>query len=201
MMDNSVLGESPVRRNRRERGVGLIIIVMILAFMLSVGLALTSITRSGPTVSANIRLQEEAFQAAEAGFDHAWVAIEDHFAGGAWTSFDGHYLSEPAGIDLPADLNYFRKKTDLELMAMLDQDGDGAADYPNTVYFQQPYIPGEAGLDARFTYTAFLIDDEAGGGVADPGDALLILIGIRRSGGEVTTARLEVGVAIELPGG
>lgn len=188
----------PVCYRRQERGVGLIIIIMILAFMLSVGLALSTITRSGPTVSANIRLQEEAFQAAEAGFDDAWVVVEDYFAGGFWTSFDGHYLCEPAGIDLPTDLNYFRKKSDLELFNMLDQDGDGSSDYPNIIFFKQPFVQSGAGLDLNLTYTAFLIDDEAGGGSADPSDALLILIGVRQSGNEITTARLEVGVAIEL---
>jgi len=203
MKTNQAYAKRPFHHaeSKREQGIGLIIVILVLAFMLSVGVVLVSITSTGSRVSGNIRWQQEAFNAAEAGFDSAWLAIEDFFAGASWTSFDGHYLSNPPGIDLPLDVNFFRKKTDLELLAMLDQDGDGNADDMNVIFYKVPFKPDEsAGTDLRYTYTAFLIDDEAGGGNPDPGDALLICIGLVHVGDTITTSRLEIGLVIELPG-
>lgn len=184
-----------------ERGMGLIVVILVLAFMLAVGIVLVTITGTGSKVTGNIRWQEQAFNAAEAGFDSAYLAIEDFFAGASWTSFDGHYLVDPAGIDLPLDDFYFRKKTDAEMLALLDPTGDGNPDYDNVIFYKMPYIPdGAGGYDPRYTYTVFLIDDERGGGLADPGDALLICIGAVQLGDSLITARVEVEVAIELPG-
>ncbi|MFQ6108970.1 MAG: PilX N-terminal domain-containing pilus assembly protein [Candidatus Aminicenantales bacterium] len=184
-----------------ERGAALIIVILVLAFLLAIGVVLLTVTGTGPKVAGNIRTQHQAFNAAEAGFDASWLAIENLFVNEAWTSFDGHYLRDPYGIDLPTDNNYFRKLTDSELLNLLDPDGDGNCDYDNVLFFQQPYHVDENGdLDTRYMYTAFLIDDEAGGGSADPGDALLVCIGVFTLGSNVTTSRLEVGLAIELPG-
>jgi len=185
----------------REKGVALIVVILVLAFLLTIGLVLLTITATGPRVAGNIRTQQQAFNAAEAGFDASWIAIEDFFTNDAWTSFDGHYLKEPYGIDLPISQNYFRKLTDQELLNLLDPDGDGTCDYANLIFFEQPYYYDEDGnLDSKFTYTAFLIDDEASGGSADPGDAILVCIGMVRMGDNITTSRLEIGLAIQLPG-
>lgn len=184
-----------------ERGAALIVVILVLAFMLTIGMVLLTVTGTGPKVAANIRMQQQAFNAAEAGFDSSWLAVENFFVNEAWTSFDGHCLNEPYGIDLPQDASYFRKLTDLELLNLLDPDDDGTCDYANVIFFKQLYHVDENGdLDIRYTYTAFLIDDEAGGGTTDPGDALLICIGIFDQGSNVTTSRLEVGLTIELPG-
>ena len=59
----------------KERGVSLIIVILVMAFMLTVGIALVTITSTGPAVAGNIRLQDQAFNAAEAGFDAAWTSI------------------------------------------------------------------------------------------------------------------------------
>lgn len=188
-----------LEKSKHEQGIGLIVVILVLAFMLGVGIVLVSITSTGSRVTGNIRWQEQAFDAAEAGFDSAWLAIEDFFAGASWVNFDGHYLQTPAGIDLALDVNYFRKKTDLELLAMLDQDGDGNADDPNVIFFRVPFAKDSSGgVDPRYTYTAFLIDDEAGGGTPNPLDALLICIGVVQLGDSITTARLEVGLATEM---
>jgi hypothetical protein len=184
-----------------EKGAALIVVILVLAFMLTIGLVLLTVTATGPKVAANIRTQQKAFNAAEAGFDASWLALEDLFVIEAWTSFDGHYLSEPYGIDLPQDASYFRKLSDLELLNLLDPDDDGSCDYANVIFFKQLYHVDENGdLDDRFTYTSFLIDDEAGGGAADPADALMVCIGVFAQGSSVTTSRLEVGLSIELPG-
>ncbi len=184
-----------------DRGVALIVVILVLAFMLTIGLVLLTITATGPRVAGNIRTQQQAFNAAEAGFDASWLAIEDFFTNDAWTSFDGHYLKEPYGIDLPTSQNYFRKLTDLELLNLLDPDDDGTCDYANIIFFKQPYHYDEGGdLDLTYRYTAFLIDDEAAGGSADPGDALLVCIGLVSRGENITTSRLEIGLAIQLPG-
>ena len=188
-------------KSEHERGMGLIVVILVLAFMLTVGIVLVTITSTGTKVTGNIRWQEQAFNAAEAGFDLAYLAIEDFFAGASWTSFDGHYLIDPAGIDIPLDDYYFRKKTDTEVLALLDPTGDGNPDYDNVIFYKTPFIPdGAGGYDTRYTYTVFLIDDEKGGGSPDPGDALLICIGAVQLGDTLISSRVEVELVIELPG-
>ncbi len=184
-----------------ERGMGLIVVILVLAFMLTVGIVLVTITSTGTKVAGNIRWQEQAFNAAEAGFDSAYLAIEDFFYGESWTSFDGHYLIDPAGIDIPLDDSYFRKKTDTEVLALLDPTGDGNPDYDNVIFYKTPFIPdGAGGYDTRYTYTVFLIDDEKGGGLADPGDVLMVCIGAVQLGDTLITSRVEVELVVELPG-
>jgi hypothetical protein len=188
-------------RPKHEKGMGLIVVILVLAFMLTVGILLVTITSTGSKVTGNIRWQEQAFNAAEAGFDSAYLAIEDFFAGASWTSFDGHYLVDPVGIDIPLDDMYFRKKTDAEVLALLDPTNDGNPDYDNVIFYKTPYIPdGAGGYDNQYTYTVFLIDDERGGGFPDPGDALMICIGAVQLGDTLITARVEVELVIELPG-
>ncbi|MFQ5721302.1 MAG: hypothetical protein ACE5GI_02260 [Candidatus Aminicenantales bacterium] len=196
----SIIRKQSPKKNS-DKGVALIVVILVLAFMLTIGLVLLTITATGPQVAGNIRTQQQAFDAAEAGFDASWLTIEDFFSNDAWTSFDGHYLKEPFGIDLPTSPNYFRKLTDLEVLNLLDADDDGTCDYSNVIFFKQPYHYDESGdLDLTYSYTAFLIDDEAAGGSPDPGDALLVCIGLVRRGDNITTSRLEIGLAIQLPG-
>ncbi len=198
--DMSMIGRQK-QKNNSAKGVALIVVILVLAFMLTIGLVLLTVTATGPQVAGNIRTQQQAFDAAEAGFDASWLTIEDFFTNDAWTSFDGHYLKEPLGIDLPTSQNYFRKLTDLEVLNLLDPDDDGTCDYANVIFFKQPYHYDEGGeLDLTYSYTAFLIDDEAAGGSPDPGDALLVCIGLVRRGDNITTSRLEIGLAIQLPG-
>jgi hypothetical protein len=173
----------------------MIILIIVIAFLLAVGILVLYITGTGPEVAANLRLQEQAFNAAEAGFDYAWAQIEGSFVGAGWTDFDGHYVTLPTGINDPLDANYFRKLTDEEILAAT------SASDPNMIFYKIPYVTDQSGAsDARYTYTAFLIDDEGGGGDPDPFDALLICIGTVDFGGTVTTARLEIGLAVQLPG-
>ena len=203
-MDKTHQNSPNEKRNdtpQHNRGMGLIVVILVLAFMLSVGILLVTITGTGSKVTGNIRWQEQAFNAAEAGFDSAYLAIEDFFAGASWTSFDGHYLIDPAGIDIPLDAAYFRKKTDAEIFDLLDPTGDGISDYDNVIFYKTPYIPdGAGGFDNRYTYTVFLIDDEKGGGAPDPGDALMVCIGAVQLGDTLITSRVEVELVIELPG-
>jgi hypothetical protein len=182
-----------------NKGSGLIIVILVMAFLVTVGVAVITVTGVGSRVAGNIRDQHYAFNSAEAGFDATWIAIEDLFLNEAWTSFDGNYLVDPTGIDLPLDVNYFRKLTDQELLSLLDSNDDGTPDYSNIIFFKQEFIPDQSGgTDPRYTYTAFLIDDERGGGTSDPGDALLICIGTAGTGSSMTTSRLEVVLAVEL---
>jgi len=185
---------------RQDKGAGLIIVILVMAFLLTIGLVLLTVTGTGPQVAGNIRLQQQAFNAAEAGFDSSWTAIEDSFENEAWSNFDGHYLKEPPGIDLPTSGYYFRKLTNQELLDLLDSDGDGTPDVANVIFFEQPYISRGGSLDSRFTYTTFLIDDEAVGVTPDPNDVLLVCIGVVSWGGRLTTSRLEIVLAIQLPG-
>jgi hypothetical protein len=200
--------EAQVNREKTEKrkgmarsGFALIVVILVLAFLLSVGIGLLSITSAGPKLAGNVRSQEQALNAAEAGFDLAWAQLEFAFSNGEIASFDGQYLKDPAGIDLPADVNYFRKLTDSELLNLLDADKDGVADYPNVLFFRDTFQPLGSIQDPLLTYTIFLIDDEAGGGTLDNTDALMVCIGTAGSGPSLTTSRLEIVIAVESPGG
>jgi len=187
------------RKGKARPGFGLIVVILVLAFLLSVGIGLLSLTGAGPKLAGNIRSQEQALNAAEAGFELSWAQLEFAFNNGEMTSFDGQYLTSPTGIDLPSEANYFRKLTDLELLDLLDVDKDGQADYPNVLFFRDTFQP--LGTENILTYTIFLIDDEAGGGTPDNTDAMMICIGTAGSGSGLTTSRLEIAIAVESPGG
>jgi hypothetical protein len=185
--------------NTRERGVALIIVIWVMGFLLSIGLVLLTVTGTGPKVAGNVRTQQQAFNAAEAGFDVAWTQIEEYLETSVWTNFDEHYLTQPSGVDLPIDNNYFRKLTNLEILDIIDPDGDGTADVDNVLFCRQPYIQKQDGSwDLRYTFTVFLIDDEAGGGTAEPNDAILVCIGCAGVASNLTTARIEIELAVEL---
>lgn len=185
--------------SHKENGVALIVVILVSAFLLSIGIVLVTVTSVGPKVASNIRLQDQAFNAAEAGFNTAWIEIENYFLGGSWISFDGHCLKDPAGIDIPLDQNYFRRLTDTQILNLLDLDNNGTSDYDNVIFFKQQFITDSGGgLDPRYAYTVFLIDDESGGGTPDPLDTLLICIGSVQRGNDITTSRLEIGLAVQL---
>jgi hypothetical protein len=182
----------------KNQGVSLIIVVLVMAFLFSVGLLLLSITGTGPRIAGNVRFYQEAFNAAEAGFDASWVAIENNLADGLWVSFSDHYLQQPAGIDLPSQPTYFRRLTDEQILNYIDPEGDGTANLNNVLFCNQTYVPTGSGPDdPRYTYTCFLINDEAET-AEDATDALLICIGVIRAGNKIlATARLEVLLAVE----
>ncbi len=182
----------------QEKGFGILIVVIIMAFMMTLGIAMLTITGTGTKVAGNIRNQEKAFNAAEAGFNYAWSYIDQLFSGEAWASFSGHYLTEPTGIDLPLSTYYFRRLTDQEIFALIDTNGDGTPDVNNVLFFRQAFIPvSGGGLDINITYTVFLIDDEAGGSTPDPLDTLMVCIGAVGTGAGMTTARIEIELAKE----
>ena len=185
------------RKTGKEKGATLIVLIIVIAFLLAVGILVLYITGTGPEVAGNIRLQEQAFNAAEAGFDNSWIQIEGAFIAAGWTNFEGQYITTPPGISDPslANPDYFRKLTDEEILAAVNPTD------PNMIFFKEPYVTTQSGTtDMRYTYTAFLIDDEAGGGDPDPFDALLVCIGTVQTGNVMTTARLEIELAVQLPG-
>ncbi|NIM59763.1 MAG: hypothetical protein GTO16_12610 [Candidatus Aminicenantes bacterium] len=186
--------------SKHEKGMALIIVVIVLAFLQVVGLVLLQVTGTGPKVAGNIRTQQQAYNAAEAGFDVAWTNIEEYFGIGEWAHFEGHYVVEPAGIDNPQADNYFRRLSDIELLKLIDSDWDGTSNLVNVIFCRQPYVQTESGLDNRYRYTALLIDDEAGGGIPDPTDAILVCIGSVEIGNTITTTRLEIELVLEKPG-
>ncbi|MDD8019910.1 MAG: pilus assembly PilX N-terminal domain-containing protein [Acidobacteriota bacterium] len=197
----------------RPSGSGMIVVILVLAFMLTVGLAVLTVTSSGPKVSASMRYQEEAFNAAEAGFDAARIFISNE----GWTDFGDHYLKglTEHGIDVPligGDLNtpnpgYFRRLTDEQILTLIDANHDGVPDsvpQDQLIFFEEPFVYNQSGnLNQRYRYTVFIIDDEAGFEAAsNPADTLMVCIGVVRSGPNVTdrilgTCRLEI--EIEMP--
>lgn len=189
-----------------ERGSSLIVVIMVVAFMLAVGVALLTITGTGPKASGSVRNQEEAFNTAEAGFDAARIAVENNFFDGLWTNLPDNCLQTPTGIDLPFDAGYFRKKTDAELVAAPAAGGIPLPTATNGVIFKdQPFIlNATGGNDLTRTYTVFLIDDEAdtaNGAVPDASDALLICIGVVRAGSRILSpSRLEILIGIQTTG-
>src|SRR5512139_4115424 len=111
---------------RKDRGVGLLVLIIVIAFLLSVGLLLLFVTGTGPEVASNDRLQERAFDAAEAGFDEAWRAINDLIISGTWADFADHYrkkyssygdILDYPGTDATPNPYFFRSVTDAELVA------------------------------------------------------------------------------------
>lgn len=190
-------------KHAKQQGIGLIIIILVLAFMATVGVALMTVTDIGNKVSGNVRWQEEAFNAAETGFDAAWAQLEDLFSSGGWTSFDGLYLTEPTGIDDPTYahpeslLYYFRRLTDAELFYTFEQNGIDQ-NTTGVLFFKEPYIlTGGGDMDLRYTYTVFMVDDEKGLNTSDATDVLLVCIGTAGTGNNLITARIEALVAIE----
>lgn len=186
-----------------ERGSSLIVVIMVVAFMLAVGVALLTITGTAPKVAGSVRNQEEAFNTVEAGFDAARIAVENNFFDGTWTNLPDNCLQTPTGIDLPYDANYFRKKTDAELVADPAAGGIPLPTATNGVIFKdQPFINNAT--DLTRTYTVFLIDDEADtahGAVPDPSDTLMVCIGVVRAGNRIlSTSRLEILIGIQIGG-
>jgi hypothetical protein len=184
---------------KHERGVGLFIVIIIAAGLAAIGITLVSLTSMGPKIAGGMRSQEEAFNAAEAGFEAARVAIDNNLSLGTWPNFAGRYLVQPTGIDVPlisgaANAAYFRRQTDEELLASFDTNGDGTPDVANLLFFNQTFALNELGqTDVRLTATAFLINKQAGGGTNDPSTGLLVVIGAVRAGTRVlATARLEI---------
>jgi hypothetical protein len=183
-----------------QKGVTLIIVILVLAFLLTIGIAAITVTRTGPAVATNVRHYQEAFNAAEAGFDATWLDLE----GSGISSFDGLYLTQPFGIDIPdPDLSsiYFRRLTDEELFELFDSTGVDE-NTPGMIYYKRQFRQTPEGApDLSLTYTVFLIDDEVGEGMApDPNDALLICIGLLDKGGRITTSRLEIVLAFQTEG-
>lgn len=183
---------------KKKKGSALVVVLLVLAFLQIVGIVLITVTSTGPKVAENMRAQQQASNAAEAGFDAVWASIEELFALGTWVNFDGHYLLEPTGIDNPQSSHYFRKLTDAEILSLIDPDGDKTPNLNNVYCFRQSFIQkADNSADTRFSFTAFFIDDEAGGGVSDPEDAILVCIGVVEMGKNITTTRIEVEVVLE----
>ncbi|MCX6566322.1 MAG: PilX N-terminal domain-containing pilus assembly protein [Candidatus Aminicenantes bacterium] len=188
-----------VTARKRERGAGLFIVIILVAGLAALGVSLLTLTSMGPKMSGGLRSQEEAFNAAEAGFNTVHSLIKGYFSGGTWLNFDGHYLTQPSNIALPfisgaVNPSYFRRMTDEEILLALDPEKDGTANYAPLLAFQQTFATNESGAtDTRLAYTAFLINDEAAGGAADPNDVLLVVIGVVRSGTRIlASTRLEI---------
>jgi len=182
----------PIQINRNERGVSLIIVILVMAFMLTVGIGLVTITSTGPGVAGNMRLQDQAFNAAEAGFDAAWTSISTTIAAGGISDFSTLYRTtyngqpglDDADVLSPNYQNYFRRLTDQELVA------DVARHTDNYIFDSQP-MPD----DPRFNYTCFLVNDESTRETPDHMDALLICIG---KGPRNTYSRLEITIQIQV---
>jgi len=171
---------------RRERGSGLIVVIMVVAFMLAVGMLLLTITGTSPKASDSMRLQGMAFDAAEAGFNSAWIILNDAFLNKVYSSFGSHYRTQfggAEGLDDPQSPHYFRKLTDEQLVA------DVAADPTNAIFNSEVLA-----TDPRCAYTVFLINDEAPGTIAtDDNDCILVCIG---RGPRNTYKRLEIVIEV-----
>lgn len=170
----------------QERGSGLIVIIMIVAFMLAVGMLLLTVTGTSPKVSDSLRLQGMAFDAAEAGFNSAWIILNDNFLNKVYSSFGGQYRSNfggAPGLDDPLSPSYFRGLTDEQIVA------DVAADPANAIFNSELLA-----TDPRCAFTVFLINDEAPGTItADDNDCILVCIG---RGPRNTYKRLEIVIEV-----
>ena len=52
-----------------ERGMALVIVILVLAFLQVIGIVLLTVTGTGPRVAGNIRSQQQAYNGADAAFD------------------------------------------------------------------------------------------------------------------------------------
>jgi hypothetical protein len=170
----------------RERGSGLIVVIMIVAFMLAIGMLLLTVTGASPKASDSMRLQGMAFDAAEAGFNSAWIVLNDAFLNKIYTSFNGHYRTQfggAEGLDDPLSPSYFRGLTDAQIVA------DIAADPTNAIFNSEVLA-----TDPRCAFTVFLVNDEAPGTIAaDDNDCILVCIG---RGPRNTYKRLEIVIEV-----
>lgn len=173
----------------RERGSGLVVIIMIVAFMLAVGMLLLTVTGTSPKAADSMRLQGMAFDAAEAGFNAAWIILNDNFMNRVTSDFSAQYRTNfggAPGLDDPVSPNYFRRLTDAQLVA------DIAADNTSTnpaLFSSEPLA-----TDPRCSFTVFLINDEAPGTIAsDDRDCILVCIG---RGPRNTYKRLEIVIEV-----
>jgi len=169
-----------------RKGMGLIVVILVLAFLLAVGMTVISVTQTGPEVAGSVRLQQQTLGAAEAGFDTAWKNLSDQFNGGLISDFSTLYRTTyngASGLDDPLDTaNYFRRLSDQQLV-------DDVIAHPENELFAAQSMPG----DTRFSYTVFLIDDEALG-TPDVTDCILVSIG---RGPRNSYARIEVEIALQ----
>ena len=174
--------------NRRERGSGLIVSIMIVAFMLAIGMMLLTVTGTSPKVSDSMRLQGMAFDSAEAGFNSAWIVLNDAFLNKVYSSFGSHYRTQfngAEGLDDPLSPSYFRGLTDEQIV-----DDCAAHPDPATIIFNSEPLA----TDPRCTFTVFLINDEAPGTIAaDDNDCILVCIG---RGPRNTYKRLEIVIEV-----
>lgn len=165
----------------RQRGVALIIVILVLFFMVTIGFALMAVTRSGPNIAGNIRWRQQALDAAEAGADASLKLISetiDDFGTQYRTTFNGL-----PGLDDPISTYYYRGLSDKQLV------DDVTANADHFLYASQP-LPDNANL----TYTTFLIDGEAGAPTSSSSQAILVCIG---HGPENTYVRIEVVLEME----
>jgi len=175
-----------------ERGVGLIVMIIVIAFMLSVGILLLFVTGTGSAVAGNVRQQSRAFDAAEAGFDAAFEQLNTNiimnqtladFSLLYRTTFNGQPgLDDPNPN--PINPNYYMRRTDEELWA------DVVKDPTNAIFVNQPLT-----TDNSMAYTVFLINDEAVPGVVlNDRDCDVVCLG---RAGRNTYARIVVKIEIQ----
>jgi hypothetical protein len=130
-----------------------------------------------------------AFDAAEAGFNAAWVILNDNFLNKVSSSFNGQYRTNfggSPGLDDPTSPNYFRSLTDEQLVGDIAADNTAA----NPAVFGSEPLAG----DPRCSFTVFLINDEAPGTiVVDDRDCILVCIG---RGPRNTFKRLEIVIEV-----
>jgi hypothetical protein len=175
----------------RERGSGLIVVIMIVAFMLAVGMLLLTVTGTSPKISDNIRLQGLAFDAAEAGFNTAWGILNDQFLLQGAENFGTMYRTTfgvNTGLDDPRSPFYFRSLTDEQLWA------DLVANPPAVGAGEFTLVAQTLATDPRCSFSVFLVNDEAPGTIiADDRDCIMVCIG---RGPRNTFKRLEIVIEV-----
>jgi len=180
------------QKSLKERGAGLIIMIIVIAFLLSVGILLLFVTGTGSAVAANVRQQERAFDAAEAGFDATFELLNANiivnqtvtdFVLMYRTTFGGNPGLDDSSPN-PANPNYYMRRTDAELWS------DIVADPTNAIFVNQTLA-----TDSSLAYTVFLINDEAAPGVT-PNDLDCDVICLGRAGRN-TYARVVIKIEIQ----
>ncbi len=186
------------QRSPRDKGAGLIVMILVVAFLLSVGILLLFVTGTSSAVAGNVRQQERAFDAAEAGFDAAFEQLNSNiilnqtmgdFSLLYRTTFNGQpglddSTPGAAGSQSCGNPNYYKCRTDEELWA------DVVKDPTHALFVNQPLA-----TDGTMAYTVFLINDEGAPGVTlNDKDCDVVCIG---RAGRSTYARIVVSIEIQ----
>lgn len=158
-----MLTRTLVTRRKHERGIALVVALLVMLTLTLIGAGLTVATRAGTRVGTGLKLQQVSFEGAETGLDRGKevfrIAIFDQIIGGGGDTFDT-LLGNATGVD-----NLLVDSTTLESF----EDGAGTMSngFVQVGFDDVPLMGSTAIADSNFQ--VFVSNDPAEG-VTNPDD-------------------------------